>query len=322
MQGASCAQQGLRLLALFCLLALGACSEATEGLALGTLERDRITLAATAPEIIVSQPVAEGSTVREGELLVQLDTTLQQMALGKLQADIRQQEALLDKLRNGARTEELDAAVARVDTARSVLLESERDLQRSTSLVERKLAAQADLETAGTRRDSNAARLRDAEAQLRLLRAGTREEELRQAEAQLAAINAQLAVEQQKLANLSIVATRAGTLDSLPWHVGERVATGQQLVVLLAEGPPFARVYIPETARAAIRVGDSLTVHVDGVASPYTGTVRWIAQEPAFTPYYALNSTERSRLVYLAEVLLPASALDLPSGLPAQVELP
>ncbi len=307
---------------LVCVLALGACTETESNVALGTLERDRITLSATAPEIIVNQPVAEGARVEQGALLVQLDTTLQQAAVARVQADQAQLQANLDKLRNGARTEDVAAAAARVDTVRSALLESERNLKRISDLRERNVASQAERDNAETQRDANASRLRDLEAQLQLLEAGSRSEDLRQAEAQVLAATAQLIAEQQKLANLSVVATRAGTLDSLPWHVGERVNTGQQLAVLLAEGPPHARVYIPEPARAAIAVGTTLAVHVDGVDTAFTGTVRWIAQEPAFTPYYALNSSERSRLVYLAEVQLPDSALDLPVGLPAQVELP
>jgi HlyD family secretion protein len=189
-------------------------------------------------------------------------------------------------------------------------------------LIERKLASQADYDRAQTQRDANISRLEDSQAQLDLLRSGSRSEDLRQAEAQLLGSTAQLLGEQQRLANLSVTATRAGTLDSLPWHVGERVSTGQQLAVLLADGAPYARVYIPQPSRVAISVGTTLTVHVDGVETPFTGTVRWIAQEPAFTPYYALSSSERSRLVYLAEVQLPNTALELPTGLPAQVDLP
>lgn len=296
--------------------------DTTVRVALGTLERDRVTLAATAPELIVSQPVAEGSQVEVGTLLVQLDTTLQQTSLRKIEADIAQQQANLEKLNNGVRTEEITAAVARVDTARTQLLESERDYERTRAIVEQKLAAQATLETAETRRDGNRSRLRDAEAQLALLRAGSRNEDIAQAEAQLIATRALLSAEQQKLDNLAITATVAGTLDSLPWNVGERVATGSQLAILLAGGAPYARVYIPETSRIAINTGTRLTVHVDGVAEPLDGTVRWISSEPAFTPYYALNSSERSRLVYMAEVQLPAAAAALPAGLPAQVELP
>jgi len=307
---------------LLLLLLLAACSEVETNVALGTLERDRITLSATASEIIVAQPVAEGSRVEEGALLVQLDTTLQQAAVARAQAEQAQLQANLDKLHNGFRSEDIDAAAARVQTAEALLLESERELERVAGLIERKLASQAEFDRAQTQRDANAARLRDAQSQLQLLREGSRDEDVRAAEAQVLAATAQLIAEQQKLANLSVTATRAGTLDSLPWQVGERVATGQQLAVLLADGAPYARIYIPETARAAINIGTTLNVHVDGSDTAYTGTVRWIAQEPAFTPYYALNSSERSRLVYLAEVQLPDSALDLPAGLPAQVDLP
>ena len=104
--------------------------------------------------------------------------------------------------------------------------------------------------------------------------------------------------------------------------MGERVFVGSPVAITVASNTPFARVYIPEPYRVRIKVGDVLAVRVDGVDDKWQGTVRWIATEAAFTPYYALNAEERSRLVYLAEVQLPETASDLPGGLPAQVELP
>jgi HlyD family secretion protein len=303
-------------------LLLVACTEEVPRLALGTLEQDRITLSATAGEIIVAEPVSEGATVQVGDLLVQLDDTLQRAAISRLEAEITAHQALIEKLQNGPRPQEIAAAAARVDSAAAVLQENEQDLTRIRQIVERNLGAQAELDSATARRDTNAARLRDARAQLALLQAGTRAEEINQASAQLAAMQASLAAEQHKLRNLSVLATRAGKLDSLPWHVGERVTAGAQLAIILADGPPYARVYIPEPSRAAITVGTTLPVFVDGIETAFTGTVRWIALEPAFTPYYALNSSERSRLVYMAEIQLPDSATDLPAGLPAQAQLP
>ena len=97
---------------------------------------------------------------------------------------------------------------------------------------------------------------------------------------------------------------------------------GSPVAITLASNSPFARVYIPEPFRARIEEGDTLTVRIDGVAEKWQGSVRWIAKDATFTPYYALNAEERSRLMYLAEVQLPDAAADLPSGLPVQVELP
>ena len=71
-----------------------------------------------------------------------------------------------------------------------------------------------------------------------------------------------------------------------------------------------------------VKIGDTLTVQVDGLAQSLEGKVRWISTEPAFTPYYALNQAERANLMYLAEIMLPDNAIDLPNGIPAQVLLP
>lgn len=309
-------------LLLGCSILLAGCTRVESDVALGTLERDRIVLTATASELIRAQPLAEGASVQAGQLLVKLDSTLQDAVVQRLQAELAQRDAVLEQLRNGPRREEIAAATARTESAAALLQESRLQLQRVSQLVQQRMAAPAELDTATALVDANAARLRDAEAQLQLLQAGTRSEELAQAAAQRAATLAQLTLEQQRLADLEIVATRAATLDALPYHVGERVTQGAPVAVLLDTAPPYARVHIPEADRAAIAPGTTLVVHVDGSSTAFTGSVRWIAQEPAFTPYYALNSSERSRLVYLAEVQLPAEAAALPAGLPVQVELP
>lgn len=303
-------------------LVLLGCSQPESNVALGTLERNRIVLTATAAELITAQPLAEGSQVQAGQLLVQLDTALQSLTVARLQAELQQREATMLQVRNGARVEEITAAEARADSAAATLRDSQQQLQRVTDLVQQRVAARAELDTATAVAEANAARLRDAAAQLDLLRAGSRSEELALAEAQVQATRAQLAVEQRRLADLSIVATRSGTLDSLPFHVGERVAMGAPLAILLDSAAPYARVHIPAAVRAAVVPGTTLNVHVDGSPEVFTGEVRWISQEPAFTPYYALNSSERSRLVYLAEIQLPATAAALPAGLPLQVDLP
>ncbi len=77
---------------------------------------------------------------------------------------------------------------------------------------------------------------------------------------------------------------------------------------------------MPEPWRARLHVGDRRQVKVDGIEQPLTGQLRWIAIEPAFTPYYALNASDRARLVYLAEFELEGGE-ELPTGVPAQVLL-
>jgi len=301
---------------------LSACDSRPQNIALGTLERDRIAHTATANEVVVALPVEQGSQVSKGTLLVQLDDTIQKAQVSKSEAEVAQAEAHLDLLRNGAREEDVAAAVAKVAGAKAALTESEANYKRAVELRRSKTISEADLDRILASRDANLANLQSAQEELRKLTNGTRAEELRQAEALLDAAKAILASERKKLADLSIHATRDGILDNLPWNLGERVTTGSPLAIVLAGKAPFARVYVPEPYRAKIKVGDKLVIHVDGIKKPITGKLRWIATEPAFTPYYALNQEERARLMYLAEIQLPESEAHLANGIPAQVELP
>jgi len=304
--------------AILALLLLAACEHKNPQEALGTLERDRIVLKATADEIILDQPIPEGTMVAAGSLLVQLDDTRNKAEVAMARADVAQATARLEELRNGARPEDIASAGAKVDGARASLFEAESSYQRAVSLVEQKLAAQALLDRSLATRDEAEANLESASEELLRLTNGTRQEQLDQGAAALQSARAQLALQEHLLEELSVVATRDAYLDSLPWNVGERVSLGATLAVLLAGDKPYARVFIPEPWRTRLRVGDVRPVKVDGIEKSIPGRLRWIATDPSFTPYYALNASDRARLVYMAEFDLEQGS-DLPTGVPAQV---
>ncbi|VAW95916.1 Membrane-fusion protein [hydrothermal vent metagenome] len=303
-------------------ISLTACDVPTTNIALGTLERDRIAHTATVNEVVVALPVTQGSKITKGTVIVRLDDTLQKAQLARAQAEVAQAEAHLEKLRSGAREEEVADARAKVAEAKAALVENNANFKRAKDLLKQKLTSQATFDKTRAARDASFARLQSANENLLILTNGAREEDLRMAEASLEAASAVVASEKKKLSDLTITATRDGILDNLPWNLGERVTAGSPVAIVLAGQAPFARVYVPEPHRVNIKVGDQLVVHIDGLTQPVTGQLRWISSEPAFTPYYALNQEERSRLMYLAEIQLPDSEAQLPNGVPAQVELP
>ena len=65
------------------------------------------------------------------------------------------------------------------------------------------------------------------------------------------------------------------------------------------------------------------TPAIDGSDRDWRGEVRYVSSEAAFTPYYALNERDRSRLAFLAEVVLTEpDAAKLPTGVPVEVTFP
>ena len=306
---------------LFVPLLLAGCLKDSPSQALGTLERDRVTFSATANEIIRELPVKEGSTVQQGDVLVRLDSKNQQAILAHAIAEQSKAEAYLLRLTNGERPEDIAAAQAKVARAQAQLTEADKNYRRKAELVNRRLISQSEQDSALAARDSAKAELDSANEEFSKLTAGSRPEDIDQAKAELAAATADVVLEQQKLDELTIVATRDGILDNLPYNLGERVPVNGVVAVVQANRVPYARVYVPASYRVDFVPGRKVPVYVDGVEQPFEGTVRWVSSESAFTPYYALTEDERSRLMYLAEVDLPDSAEQLPSGVPAQVEL-
>ena len=303
-------------------LVITACSDSNEGVALGTLERERVIHPATTNEILIDLPISAGQLVEKGQVIAKFDAELQQAIVAKAQAQLAQATAFLEKTLNGARPEEVAAASAKVAAANAAYTQSEANFRRAKTLVKDKLASQETLDSATAARDETFANLESAKQHLNELTNGSRVEDINSAKAQVQAAEAELKVQQKYLSDLKIKAMRAGRVDNLPWHVGERVTKGSPVVIIQANSAPYARVYIPEPYRAKLNQGMTLTVRVDGIDKNIQGELTWIATEPAFTPFYALNQEERARLMYLAEVTLPASENNLPTGVPAQVVMP
>lgn len=290
--------------------------------AVGTIERHRYEIAATAAEQIVAMPVREGQRVRQGDLVAQLDGGSVAQARASLAAQTSQLQARLDELTHGSRSEEIVQGQAQLAATEAQREQASKEYQRLAELVGRGLVAQSAVDQQRQLRDSSAASVRSAHAGLELLRKGPRHEQLDQAHAALQSAQSLLAEQDVLLGRLRLVAPVDGVVEALPYRQGERPPAGSPVVIMLASGAPYARVYIPEPQRARLHAGQSLTVRVDGVAQPFQGTVRYLAGEASFTPYFALTQRDRSRLAFLAEIDLPeARALELPVGLPAEVVL-
>lgn len=299
---------------------LMACQPQEPPSAFGTLERERILLTAPATELLRSQAVTEGSKIKAGQPLLQLDPQLQQLKVDKASAEVKRAEAALELLQQGNRAEQIAAAAARLEQARLRRSDSARQLKRAQQLRAQRLSAQADLDAAELAVQLAATQFADVQQQLQELQAGSRPELIAQARFSLDSAVQSLQIEQKLLADLSLVASRDGVLEDLPYHIGERVPQGAVLAVIAANDAPYARMYLPQTALAQVKVGQQVSVYVDGHATAIVGTVRKIATEASFTPYFALHQAERAHLVYVTEVSLPAD-LRFATGLPVQLRL-
>lgn len=310
----------LTILALTPLL-LCACDETDHARrVVGELASDRIEITAEVSEPIVDIVAAEGEAVSKGQVLVRQDSARAESRLAELEAALSQQQARLDELVRGPRSEQIAAARANVEGATQELSFRQSELRRVRDVHAKGLAPEEQLDSAKAARDTAQANHKLMLAQLEERLTGTTIEELEQAEQ---AVNQARARRDSALIDLDrheLKAPDNGILDSRILEIGERPAAGQPVVVVLGGKQPYARVYVPEALRVHVKPGIRARIHVDGMETAIDGRVRWVSRDPAFTPYFALTERDRGRLSYVAKVDIAEQRERLPDGVPVDVE--
>lgn len=306
---------------------LAACGNSHNTQVVGILEWDRIELTAEASEPIIDILVHEGDALAAGQAILQLDTRRINAQRDEAIAAREQAAARLAELKRGPRSERIDEVRARLRGADSELIRAQKEYERVSTLIEKKLSAADALDSVRAQRDRARAERDAVAAELEALLAGNTLEELHQAEAALQQADARLRVLDITLERLTVTAPRAGILDTLLYKSGERPAAGATVAVMLAGDAPYARIYVPEPVRVYVSQGTRAEVLIDGLAKPFSGHVRMISRDAVFTPFYSLTEKDRSRLSYLAEVELADTesegikAQALAAGVPLKVKL-
>lgn len=286
----------------------------------GELASDRLELSAEVTEPIIEITAAEGDSVFAGQVLIRQDSSRAAARLAETEAALAQQQARLDELVRGPRSEQISAARANAEGATQELAFRKSEMDRVREVHRKGLASRDLLDRAKAALDAAQANLNLQLAQLEERLAGTTVEELAQAEQ---AVKQAVARRDSSIVDFerhSLKSPVDGVLDSRIFELGERPGQGQPVVIVLGGEQPYARVFVPENLRVRIKAGTEALIYVDGLDTAIEGRVRWVSSEAAFTPYYALTERDRGRLSYIAKVDITAERERLPDGVPVEVE--
>lgn len=239
------------------------------------------------------EPRAVGTLERDRvELVAEAQEPILERAVRE--GDLVEAGDLIVRLEDVRFQAQLAEAEARQASAVSTLTDARLEHERVEALFKRGVASRARLDTVRARHEEAIAAVSQAKAAIAEL--------------------------QVRLERLTVHAPRSGRIDALPFQVGERPPPGAAVAVMLVDGAPYARVFVPEPIRVRVRPGLAARVFVDGVERVYQGRVRSVESEASFTPYFALTERDRSRLSYVAKVdLVEPEAEALPTGVPVEV---
>jgi multidrug resistance efflux pump len=191
----------------------------------------RMLIGTAASGTIAELPVREGARVQAGQLLARLDcTNLEKELQGKTSA-LAASEAILARVTEGSRPEEIASGVAAVALAQARAEEAEVSLHRLEPS-EGISVTQAQLDQ--SKRDARiaAAQLDEARAKLALLRAGSRREEVLEAQSRRDAAKAGVEEAAARLNYCSVRAPAGGVVVAVHVTLGQFVGGGTPAALL------------------------------------------------------------------------------------------
>jgi membrane fusion protein YbhG len=276
----------------------------------GHIEATEVRLAAKVGGTLLALPFWEGDRVKAGEVIARLDTTDAGHDLARAQADLDAADARLRLLLAGTRREDIERGKAVLARDQADLAGATLDLNRLEGLADRGTATLKARDDARTRSQMLASAVAADRAQLAELEAGPRPQEIDQARAQRDAAAAAVATIQQRLTDATVLAPGDGVITTRASEPGEVLPPGALLYVLTDIAHPWLNVYVDEPSLAFIRLGEPVTVRVDGRTEGFTGKVTYVSEVAEFTPKNVQTPEERAKLVFRVKV-----GLDNPQGI-------
>lgn len=228
----------------------------------GTLAADEEVVASFKVSGRISEIAVDlGSTVNKNQVIARLDPTDFLLRIEQAEAALRQTRARLGLSPDGSDDRVDPEKTAPVRETRAVLDEARQNRERAQRLHEKNYISKMDF-------DSAVSRLLVAESRYQ-----ASVEDVRDRQALLAQRKSELALSRQQLADATLYAPIDGAVRERKTSVGEFLAAGAPVAVLVRTHPLRLKVSVPERDSAVIRVGQVTRVRVEGDQVEHTGRI-------------------------------------------------
>jgi len=291
----------------------------------GNVDLRQVDLPFNNSERIAAVLVQEGDHLQRGQVLAKLDTSRIAPMVAQAEAQVAAQRAMVERLHNGTRPEEIDQARANVDAAKAESHNARVQYDRLKALMDKttgRAISQQQLDDAKATLDSADAKLAVNQKALDLSLAGPRKEDIAQGEAQLQANLAQLKMLQQQLADCELFAPANAVVRNRLMEPGEMASPTKPVFTLAVTDPKRVRAYVSEPDLGKVRMGQAAAVSSDSFADRrFEGWVGFISSMAEFTPKSVQTEELRTQLVYEVRIFVNDPDDDLRLGMPATVHL-
>jgi HlyD family secretion protein len=322
-------------------------TERDQGLVLiGTVDANQVIVSAKIGGRIERLAVDEGTQVKEGDLIAEIDaeelTALKRAAEATL-ASFRSQVTgtrATEEATRGTTSSDVLTAQAQVQSARAQLTEAQANLrqqqldtQRTVSLAQQGIASQQDRDRAVAAVDAAKARVQSLQDQVRAAesnaaaarartnQAHTAESTVQATAAQMQAAQAQLAQAQTRLQYTKVTAPVSGVVSVRAARQGEVVNAGTPIVTIMDLNDTWVRAAIPETYADKLQLGDTLDVRMPN-GSTVASKLIFKNTEGDFATQRDVSRQKRDIKTVALKIKIDNAGMKYATGMTAEVLVP
>lgn len=279
---------------------------------------DTVSLSFKNSEVIKKLHVEVGDHVTTGQLLAEQDTANLQAQVIQASASLQSAIANLEIQKNSARPEEVAQAEANVSAARASYELAKTNFERNEQLLQQGYISQAEFDQIKYEYNNAGANLKQTEESLKLLKAGSRQEEIDAAAAQVESSRAQLQMAEKDLAESKIFSPMDGIVSAINGAEGQRATannnntSGGGFIDIISETLQV-KAQVNESDIGKLKVGQKAEFTVNSFPDKiFTGQVSSISPQAY---------TESNVQLYDAVIQLDDNQTGLMAGMPANVNI-
>lgn len=312
------------------------CSKDTNLVYTGTLEATEVDLNSEISATVKSAFVDEGSSVKKGDKIFQIDDTSLLIKLNQAKAQLNAAKADFDEVSNGSRSEEIKKSQANLESIDALLggakseyeyvLDNYNDLK---SLYDQDAVSKKELDGAKTSMDKAYSNFQNVQKQhesakssLDLVLSGSTNERIKKAKAQVDTMKANVDLANYQLSKSTIYSPINGVVQNINYDEGELVLNGANVANIIDLTDRWVKIYIPQKQLNKVSLNQEVNIEADYLSDKnLTGKIVYISSEAEFTPKNVESKESKEEMVFELKVKIEDDSNLLKPGMLVDVEL-
>jgi len=207
--------------------------------------------------------VQDGKEVNKGDILIVLGDEQIKIQVAQAQATLDSIQASYDKIKSGARPQEIKQAESAVLQAKINRDSAEENYLRMKKLFSEKAISEQQYEQAKNQYEIADVQYQSAQESYELVIEGATEEDIKSVEAQVRQTKAALDMAKYQLKNTQITAPISGKVTSIVVSSGEMISPSIPLLSIIDVSRIFVKVGISEKDISKIKEGQKVDLEID-----------------------------------------------------------